>query len=67
MRLREPFQGFKLVSGHFIIHVAMLQANLSIVDHKQLQLTPYDNPDTGVSLLSLVHLVRYVRVACMTF
>lgn len=37
MRVREPFQGFRLVSGHIIIHIAMLFANLSIVDVKVLE------------------------------
>jgi hypothetical protein len=73
MRLREPFQAFKLASGHFIVHAGLLVGNLVIngteeaYDRPLDEIEGYYNPVTGASLDDCVMLVRYAHILCIAF
>ena len=43
MRLREPFSGYKLSSGHFMFHLAYLVGSRIAVNY--VLENPFENPD----------------------
>ena len=71
MRLREPFQGVKLASGHLIVHVGLLFGNYFILDSETVKILQDEtipnflNPNTNISLYSLFELSMRTHIVCI--
>ena len=61
MRLREPFQGYKLSSGHYMFHIAYLVGSIIatrlVLNESDLQPHKYDvaKPNDVLFQLNLAH------------
>ena len=73
MRLREPFQAFKLASGHAIVHAGLLIGNL-VIKSTEVNADGYNDEDTkddyintvtGVSLDDCINLIRFAHMFCI--
>tara|TARA_B110000285_G_C14853285_1_gene480989 strand:- start:445 stop:666 length:222 start_codon:yes stop_codon:yes gene_type:complete len=71
MRLREPFQAFKLASGHAVVHCGLLIGNLVISGTEEFYDRPLDeiegyyNEITGTSLDDCIKLIKYAHILCI--
>jgi hypothetical protein len=71
MRLREPFQGVKLASGHLLLHLGLLYGNWFIVDQNTRtvlddeSIENFINPKTGYSITYNFELCRRTHIMCI--